>query len=349
MSKISIQLFGQLCVRRNECIVSGFEAHKVQALFCYLLLHRRHSISRESLASLMWPDCTTAQSKKKLRQTLWRLQSALDSQSETAQDHVLLVEPERVRINEEADLWLDVAVFEKTFEFVQSLAGQELDIQDVLALQKAVELYQGPLLEGCYEDWCLYERERFQNTYLVMLEKLMGYCEVHQDYDVGILYGMRIISWDKARERAHRRLMRLYYLNGDRAAALRQYEQCVTILDEELAVKPSKRTIALYKQILAEQLVEPEPITSSPTEAQPTAISTPTKPQPPPEPSTSPIIETLVYLIQIQEFLANLQNQVQQSIQKLEQASNNNSNPPYLTNDDEEKMLQGRRGDVKRR
>jgi DNA-binding SARP family transcriptional activator len=337
MFGIFIHLFGQLCVRHNELIVGGFEAHKVQELFCYLLLHRHYSISREFLASLMWPDCTTAQSKKKLRQTLWRLQSALGSLAESAQEHLILVEPERVRINEEADFWLDVAVFEKTFEFVQSLAGQELDTQKVQALQKAVELYQGPLLEGCYEEWCLYERERFQNMYLVMLEKLMGYCEVHQDYDAGILYGMRIISRDKARERAHRRLMRLYYLNGDRAAALRQYEQCVTILDEELGVKPSKRTIALYKQILAEQLVEPEPITtltepqtastSIPTEVQPPAISTPTEPQTAFEPSTSPIIESLVYLIQLQKFLANLQNQVQQSIHKIEQALNNTYPP----------------------
>jgi DNA-binding SARP family transcriptional activator len=337
MSRISIQLFGQLSVRRNDQIVEGFEAHKVQELFCYLLLHRHHSISRESLASLMWPDCTTAQSKKKLRQTLWRLQSALGSQAETAQEHVILVETERVRINEEVDFWLDVAVFEKTFEFVQSLAGQELDTQKMQALQKAVELYQGPLLEGCYEEWCLYERERFQNMYLAMLEKLMGYCEAHQDFDAGILYGMRIISWDKARERAHRRLMRLYYLNADRAASLRQYEQCVAILDEELGVKPSKRTIALYKQILAEQLVEPEPIstliepqpaaTSIPTEVQPPTISTPTEPQPALETPISPIIESLVYLIQLQEFLANLQSQVQQSIQKVEQALNN-TNPP---------------------
>ena len=348
MSRISIQLFGQLCVRRNEQVVSGFEAHKVQELFCYLLLHRHNSLSRESLASLLWPECTTAQSKKKLRQALWHLQSALGSQTETIQDRILLVEAERVRINEEANLWLDVAVFEKTFEFVQSLAGQELDTQKVQALQKAVELYQGPLLEGCYEDWCLYERERLQNMYLVMLEKLLSYCEVHQDYDAGILYGMRIISWDKARERAHRRLMRLYYLNGDRAAALRQYEQCVAILDEELGVKPSKRTIALYKQILAEQLVEPEPITPLPTEVQSATISSPVKAQPasfstetPPTPRllTLPLIESLSYLIQLQEFLTSLQNQVQQSIQKVEQAMINNSNPPYSTKDDEEKTL----------
>jgi len=344
MSRISIQLFGQFCVRRNEQVIGGFEAHKVQELFSYLLLHRNHSLSRESLASLLWPDCTTTQPKKKLRQTLWHLQSALGSQSEAAHDRVLLVEPERVRINEEAELWLDVAVFEKTFDFVQSLAGQELDTQQVQALQKAVELYQGPLLEGCYEDWCLYERERFQNMYLVMLEKLMSYCEVRQNYDAGILYGMHIISWDKARERTHRRLMRLYYLNGDRAAALRQYEQCVTILDEELGVKPSKRTIALYKQILTEQLVEPEP-TLTPAEAQPTSIKT----QPAPELLTPPLIESLGYLTQLQELLANLQNQVQQSIQRVQQALNNNSNSPYPTKADEEKTLWGRPGDVERR
>jgi DNA-binding SARP family transcriptional activator len=360
MSRISIQLFGQLCVRRNEQVVGGFEAHKVQELFCYLLLHRYQSLSRESLASLLWPDCTTAQSKKKLRQALWHLQSALGSQTETVRDRVLLVEPERVQMNAEVDIWLDVSVFEKAFEFVQSLAGHELDAQKAQALQKVVELYVGLLLEGCYEDWCLYERERFQNMYLVMLEKLMGYCEVHQDYDAGILYAMRILSWDKARERAHRRLMRLYYLNGDRAAALRQYEQCATILDQELGVKPSKRTIALFKQILAEQLVEPEPMTLLPTEVQSAPISSPVKAQaasnsisaetqPTPRLLTPPLIESLSYLIQLQEFLTSLQNQVQQSIQKVQQALNNNSNLPYSTKEDEEKTLQECQGDVERR
>ncbi len=338
MSGIRIQLFGQLSVQRNEQNLSGFEAHKVQELFSYLLLHQNQAISRESLASTMWPDCTTAQSKKKLRQTLWRLQSALASPSEAADDRVIVVDTEWVRINKQADLKLDVDMFQKTFEFVQGLTGQELDIQKVQALQRAVELYQGPLLEVCYDEWCLYERERFQNMYLVMLEKLMGYYEAHQDYDTGILYGMRILSLDKARERAHRRLMRMYYLNGDRAAALRQYEQCATILEEELGVKPSKRTIALYKQILSEQLVEPEPA-ATPTEPQlaPTSKSPPIEaklstistfePRSTFEPSNTPILESLAYLIQLQEFLNNLQNQVQQSIQKVEQAMNNTDRP----------------------
>ncbi len=97
MSRMSIQLFGQFCIRRKEQLLGGFEAHKVQELFCYILLHRQHSLSRESLASLLWADTTTAQSKKRLRQVLWHLQSALGSQNEPVHDRVLLVEPDRVQ------------------------------------------------------------------------------------------------------------------------------------------------------------------------------------------------------------------------------------------------------------
>src|SRR6266699_6435703 len=97
MSRMSIQLFGQFCIRRKEQLLGGFESHKVQELFCYILLHRQHSLSRESLASLLWADTTTAQSKKRLRQVLWHLQSALGSQNEPVHDRVLLVEPDRVQ------------------------------------------------------------------------------------------------------------------------------------------------------------------------------------------------------------------------------------------------------------
>lgn len=315
MSRMSIQLFGRFCVRRNEQSLGGFEAHKVQELFCYLLLHRQHSLSRESLASLLWPDTTTTQSKKRLRQALWHLQSALGSPNEPVRDRVLLVEPGRVQINAEADLWLDVKVFERAFDLVRGIPGQEFDAQQVQVLQNALQLYQGPLLEDCYANWCLYERERFQNMYLALLDKLMDYCEVHHDYDAGLLYGMRLIRCDRARERTHRRLMRLHYLNGDRAAALRQYEQCIAALDEELGVKPSKRTIALYKQILAEQLTEPQP-TLPPIEAH-RAL----------EVSASPQVEMLGHLTRLQTVLADLQNQVQQSIQKVEQALYDNNHP----------------------
>jgi DNA-binding SARP family transcriptional activator len=306
MPRLNIQLLGKFCVRRNEQILDGFDARKVQELFCYLLLHRDHSLPRETLAGLLWPDTTTVQSKKNLRQALWQLQSALGSQSEPINDRLLLVEPEWVQLNAQANFWLDVVVFEKTFNLVQKVPGQELDVQKVQALQDAVQLYQGPLLEGWYQDWCLYERERLQNIYLAMLDKLMSYCEDCYDYETSLLYGMRIMCYDRARERTHRRMMRLYYLLGDRAEALRQYERCAASLDEELGINPSKSTSALYRQIQADQLDE--------SELRHVAKETNTSL----EVSTPPLIDILDNLRYLQEALADLQKQVQQNIRKVE-------------------------------
>jgi DNA-binding SARP family transcriptional activator len=257
MSTLRICLFGKFCVRRNEQVLDGFDARKVQELFCYLLLHRDHSLPRETLASILWPETTTAQSKKNLRQALWQLQSALGSQNERLDDRILLVEPDWVQLNSQANYWLDVAVFEQTFNLIQKIPGQELDSSTAQLLLDIVRLYQGPLLEGWYQDWCLLERERLQSMYLTMLDKLMSYCEVRQDYETGLLYGMRIMCYDRARERTHRRMMRLYYYLGDRAEALRQYERCAAALEEELGISPSKSTQALYRQIQADQLDEP--------------------------------------------------------------------------------------------
>src|SRR5207249_3587633 len=116
-------------------------------------------------------------------------------------------------------------------------------------VRNAIELYRGDLLEDCYQSWCLYERQRLQHLYLTMLDKLICYSEANYEYEAGLDYGMRILQYDRAHESTHRRLMRLYYLAGDRTGALRQFGRCVIALKEELDVLPAEPTMSLYKQI----------------------------------------------------------------------------------------------------
>jgi DNA-binding SARP family transcriptional activator len=305
MPTLKIYLFGKFCVKSNEQVLEGLDARKVQELFCYLLLHRDHALPRESLASILWPDTTTLLSRKNLRQALWQLQSALGTQNEASNERILIVEPEWIRLNPEADYWLDVAVVEHAFDLTQKVPGKKLDVQMARVLQDVVQLYQGPLLEGWYADWCLYERERLQGIYLTLLDKLMGYSEARREYETGLLYGMRILCYDRARERTHRQLMRLHYLNGDRDSALRQYEQCTTALEEELNVSPSKGTVAIYQQLLADQLDEPD---SALISAEPSL-----------EISEFLLPGILNRLLQLQATLADLQNQLGQSIQVVEE------------------------------
>lgn len=318
MSALNIYLFGKFSVRAEEQPVEGLDACKVQELLGFLLIHRERPHTREALASLLWGDTATDKSKKYLRQTLWHLQSALEAQGCNSSNDdgsagvcggLLSTAHDWVRLNQNSAVWLDVEIFERASALAQGKAGHDLDAETKRIVQEAVELYKGDLLEGWYQDWCLYERERLQNMYLVMLDKLISYSEAHRDYETGLLYGSRILRYDRARERTHRQLMHLHYMSGDRTAALRQYERCVAALRDELDVAPDRRTVALYQQIRLDQLDEqhaPAAANAEPdTNTGPSAVSLP---------------EVLGRLQQLQRVMSDVQQRIQQDIKAVQQA-----------------------------
>lgn len=301
MSTVKINLFGQLSVECDGMGWCGPERGKPRELFCYLLIHRAIPHNRERLASLLWEECSTAQSKKYLRQTLWQLQLACDEHLGKASGRLLLVDPEQVQVNPEKELWIDVAVFDQASACLRS-AGP-IDDVSARALDHAARLYCDDLLVGWSQDWCLYERERLQNIYLLMLDKLVDFCEASLDYGTGTEYGNRILHYDPARERTHQQIMRIYFKAGDRTAALRQFGRCVEALRKELDVAPAPSTLALREQICAGRLAEPAGV--PPGKLRQT------------EPSTL-LPSILMSLKQLQNKLAELQYEVQEDIQAVE-------------------------------
>jgi DNA-binding SARP family transcriptional activator len=253
MSELHIRLFGKFEVRQGVQVQTAAWTHRAQELLGYLVLHRDKPHPREALIDTLWSDYSPAQSRKQLRQVLWEMQTALHPRHSNS-ELLDVTEADWISLNPNCEAWLDVDEFEQAYRRAQHLPGEMLDVECASALQRAVELYRGDLLEGWYQDWCLYERERLQNLYLDMLDKLMAYCGVHQQYEAGLEYGAKILHYDRARERTHWQLMRLYYLANDRAGALRQFQRCVAALEQELGVKPSQRTLTLYEQIRVDQV-----------------------------------------------------------------------------------------------
>ena len=60
----------------------------------------------------------------------------------------------------------------------------------------------------------------------------------------------RLLAMDLLQEAVHRALMQLFVAHGRRAAALRQYQTCVELLQRELGVEPEAATRRLYQDIL---------------------------------------------------------------------------------------------------
>jgi DNA-binding SARP family transcriptional activator len=251
---IRIRLFGRFELRRSDGLRRDIEVQKLQELFSYLLLNAGRTHRRETLADTLWGESSGIQARKYLRQALWQLQDALEGAAEPADSAILICDPEWVGIAPEAGVQVDVIDFLGACAGSENVSGLQLSEGQARELRAAADLYTGDLLESCYGDWCLFERERLQNMYLALLQKLMAYCEAQGACEPGIEYGMRVLRIDRAREQAHRALMRLYYLAGDRTAALRQYNRCAGALREELDVAPGAQTVALYELIRADRL-----------------------------------------------------------------------------------------------
>jgi DNA-binding SARP family transcriptional activator len=264
MHSLKIYLFGKFRIEAEERPLPGFESSKAQELFWFLLCRRDRPQSRESLAELLWRNSSPSQSKKYLRQALWHMQQTVNEVFKQRHNHLIQADYDYVTLHTRDRIWLDVASYETAFSSCAKIPGRDLTAEQTEALLNAVELYRGDLLEGCYQDWCLCERERLKNMYLNMLNKLLSYSEEHNDFEVGILIGDRILSVDNVSERAHRRLMKLYYLAGDRPSALRQYARCRRALEDELGVRPSKSTIELYEQICNDSL-QTKPLSNHPS------------------------------------------------------------------------------------
>lgn len=305
MGNMHISLFGKLQIHDDELGPITLELRRAAELLCYLLLYRDRLHEREKLATLLWPEAPPTQSKRYLRQLLWQLQSTLNHTTEP-NTHLLATEHTRLGINSQAAYWLDLQVFEAAFAAVADQPGRALCAQQADQLRLAVQLYQGDLLEGWYQDWCILERDRLQNMYLAMLDKLLSYSEAHHAYEAGLTYGVQILRYDRAREQTHRQLMRLHYLAGNRIAALHQYELCVTTLREELDVEPTASTAALYQQISKEQFC-PADLSVTPAELLTTLESRQT-------------VDTVQQLEQIQNALSQLQSQVTFLLQTLKHA-----------------------------
>ena len=250
MAQLHISLFGKFSVRYHNNDLMDHLGQKSQELIAYLSLHRNKMLSREALASLLWNgECTTAQSRKYLRKTLWKMQRGFQDDSEVLLGRLLHIDNEWIQFNKIEELDLDIHTFEEAFSGVQGIDGALLNENQVTTLERAVAMHQDGLLLNMYVDWCLEARERFQWIYLALLDKLTQYYRHQGNYDRAIDLARRVLHIDDVRECTHRILMELYHKSGDRTSALRQFALCERKLKEEFNTTPSQATQTLFKRI----------------------------------------------------------------------------------------------------
>lgn len=259
MSGLTLHFLGTPSIELEGAPVS-ISHSKAVALLAYLAVTQKR-YTREALAALLWPDYDLTSARGEVRRMIWVLNKSLGQ-------GWLVADRQTVQLPSQADLWLDVD------HFRQLLAkGQHHDqpVNKVCPaclepLTKAVALVRGDFLAGLpptgspeFEAWQLYEAETLRRELAGALERLvqLHLSGVPEGKEQAIAYARRWLALDSLHEPAHRQLMQLYAWTGQPAAAIRQYQECVRLLGEELDVLPAAETTALYEAIKANRLPPP--------------------------------------------------------------------------------------------
>jgi DNA-binding SARP family transcriptional activator len=257
MAKLRLTLLGGFEARTESGSSLSFPRKKAQMLLAYLAMHPRQTHLRDKLATLLWDDAPAEQARQSLRQTLFAIRQAFPSNPMLLDGDGVAVAPEAVMV--------DVGEFERL-----ALCGNPED------LERAAALYQGDLLEGLspgsaqFEEWLRGERERLHELALEAFAKLLAHQMKLDAAEPAIQTALRLLSLDPLQEVTHRALMRLYAREGRRAAALRQYQLCVDVLQRELSVEPEEATQQVYRELLpqpsprlAAPQADPHPLTQA--------------------------------------------------------------------------------------
>jgi WD40 repeat protein/DNA-binding SARP family transcriptional activator/energy-coupling factor transporter ATP-binding protein EcfA2 len=243
MTALKISILGSFQVSAGKTILNKFESNKVRALFAYLVSEMNRPHSRESLAELLWPDSSTQSALANLRYALADLRKVIGD--ENANPPCLIVSRENLQFNAGSNYELDAASFTAL-----------LQANDIEKLRQGIALYQGDFLAGFpsiesdpFEEWVVLKREQFKRQAVEALRLIVDHHEGRGEYQRALPFARRQVELEPWLEEAHQQLMRLLALDGQRSAALAQYESCRRALDRELDVEPTQETIQLYKSI----------------------------------------------------------------------------------------------------
>lgn len=179
--------------------------------------------TRSRVAELLYPDSSVAAARNALRQRLYKLRQHVGADLVTGRETLALA----------------AAVVHDLADADRLLAGVAIDAGGDLAV------------------WLEQQRAGRRARGREALVERAAAAEQAGDWAAAIARGSELLALEPLSEAAHRRLMRLHYLAGDRAAAMLAFDRCEQVLKDEVGASPSAETLVLLQTIERAREVAP--------------------------------------------------------------------------------------------
>ncbi|WP_171041214.1 AfsR/SARP family transcriptional regulator [Sinomonas susongensis] len=187
---------------------------------------------RSYLAGLLWPESSQRQAAGSVRTAVFKLRHELPGLLTDEIEPVSLCSGVRVDVHE----------LRRRVD--PELVDDAVDpgIEEMLA---GVEL-----LPGWYDDWVLYQQERWRSFRIAALEAMARQRLESGNPEGAVIAARHAAELEPLRERSQALLIRAQVLAGDPAAALRTHEHFRRRLWEEMGLHPSPRLKSELGEVL---------------------------------------------------------------------------------------------------
>ncbi len=252
--RLYIRTLGHFRVWRDEVPIEEQEWRGCQPkLLLKAIITRPTPVSKYVLMEDLWPEAPPETGEANFKFVLYQLRRTLEPELPKGfrSSYISLkggiVTLDRTLCQVDLDKFLSLSE--------QGRKAQDIgDLKSAHSFHKAAsELYKGDFLsEDLYTPWVTLRRQDVQKRYINVLRRMAEFYEKEGNSKKAIECHTRIIRMDPLFEYSYQRLMLLYSQRGQRAIALKVFEDLKRYLDEEFSVLPDKLTISIYEKIVSE-------------------------------------------------------------------------------------------------
>jgi len=246
---LRLQCFGPFTVFLDGTLVHRrtFSRSKSIDLLKMLILRRGRPISRDALVERLWPGAELEAGARSLHVAMHALRRAIEPEVAGRQWEHVLSRGDSFLIDLGSNCTLDLRDWRDLLaSFHTATAAGEHVSERTPLLERAIGLYRGELFADDQDaEWCLADRQAYQNEFLEVLVRLSELYEGQGATDRSLSLLRRAVRVDPLREDLHRRLIMAFWQFGRLDEARRQYARCVEILRYEGGVQPSSETLNL--------------------------------------------------------------------------------------------------------
>lgn len=253
---LEIKTFGSFSIARQigeeALVISANDnySRKLWGLLEYLLVFRKHGVTRTELIDVFWGDDYGGNPDNNLKALVFRARSTMTALGFPDGKDVIIYKNNSYKFSDAITLNVDAEKFETLCFEADNEKDPETKLKNTLL---ALDLYDGDFLSGSTDfPWATTLNIYYHSKYIKLCYNAIALFEQAKRHEEIISLCKKALKIDAYDERLHRSLIEAFADSGAKQAAMQHYTYVVDFFITELAVSPSKELTALYRKITSD-------------------------------------------------------------------------------------------------